>query len=78
MTMKTKSTTQETRTSKKGDQEIDVYQLKLDISEQLHYLLEGGMSHEDIILFLESEKLHWVALHTYETLVAVGWVKEDT
>jgi hypothetical protein len=48
-----------------------------DISEQLHYLLNAGMSHEEIVMFLEGEKLHWIALSTYDTLVAIDRIKEQ-
>ena len=52
-----------------------IEEIQGDISEQLHYLLEEGLDYEGIILFLESEKLHWIALHTYDTLKSVGWIK---
>jgi len=62
--------------TKASDQQA-IEEIQGDISEQLHYLLEEGLDYEGIILFLESEKLHWIALHTYDILKSIGWIKPE-
>jgi hypothetical protein len=53
-----------------------ISEIKSSISEELHYLLNEGMSHEEIVLFLEELKLDWIAKNTYDILVGCGWIKE--
>lgn len=50
--------------------------VKESMQEETHYLLEGGMSHEEIVLFLEELKMDWMAKYTYETLLGYEWIKE--
>lgn len=64
----------DTKNKKKDYKSIS--EVKESIQEETHYLLEGGMSHEEIVLFLEELKMDWMAKYTYETLVGYGWVKE--
>jgi hypothetical protein len=59
----------------KNQKEID--RIESYISEGTHHLLEAGMSHEEIILFLESERMHWMAKYTHDVLTELEWIKEE-
>jgi hypothetical protein len=63
------------KTKKNKKDYKSISEIKSDITEQCHYLLNEGMSHEEIVLFLEELKLHWIALSTYDTLISLGWIK---
>ena len=62
-------------TKNRGKDLKAIREVKESIQEETHYLLEDGMSHEEIVLFLEELKMDWMAKYTYETLVRYQWIK---
>jgi hypothetical protein len=59
----------------KNQKEID--EIQASISEQCHDLLNAGCTHEEIVLFLEGEKMHWMAKYTHDVLNELEWIKEE-